>query len=338
MTITVVKPGLLSTFQDLGRFGHQHLGVPVGGAMDGRAHRLANLLAGNPEHEATLEITLVGPTLQFHSAGCIAISGAQLNPALNGQPVPNNRPLTVRPSDILSFGVRQSGLRAYLAWHGGYVLPPVLGSRSTALRSGMGGFYGRALRKGDSIQAGAALHSEQLDALQKQLWNLKVYLPAILGLMPRQSVRATRGPQTDLFTPQSVTGFFSSEFRISTDSERMGYRLFGPELNLENTVELLSEATSFGSVQVPPDGQPIVLMADRQTTGGYAKIAHVATVDLPLVAQAMPGEALRFTEISLSQAQQLDHQREEAFERLYQTLKPLRQWLQAASIPDPTAA
>lgn len=333
MTITVLKPGLLSSFQDLGRFGHQHLGVPVGGAMDSRAHRLANLLAGNTEHEATLEITLVGPTLQFNTAGCIAISGAQLTPSLNGNPIPNNRPITVSPGDRLAFGARTSGLRAYLAWHGGFNLSPVLGSYSTYLRGNLGGYQGRALRSGDNLVVNTALTASNLDGLQDQLWHIKVYLPAILGLLPRASVRAMRGPQTQLFTEASVNSLFTEGYRISTDSERMGYRLSGPELRLCTPVQLLSEATSFGSIQVPADGNPIILMADRQTTGGYAKIAHIATTDLPVVAQAMPGETLKFTEITLTQAQHLDKQREEAFERLYQTLKPLRQLLEASVTP-----
>lgn len=330
MTITVLKPGLLASFQDLGRFGYQHLGVPVSGAMDGRAHRLANLLAGNAQHEATLEITLVGPTLQFNTAGCIAISGAQLTPSLNGTPIPNNRPITVSPGDKLTFGARTAGLRAYLAWHGGFNLLPVLGSYSTHLRGSMGGYQGRALRRDDTISVNTALCASDLDALQEQLWHLKVYLPAILGLLPRASVRAMRGPQTALFTEDSVSSLFTESFRISTDSERMGYRLNGPELTLKSPVQLLSEAISFGSIQVPADGNPIILMADRQTTGGYAKIAHITTTDLPVVAQAMPGESLQFTEITLAQAQHLDKQREEAFERLYQTLKPLRQLLEAS--------
>ncbi|NYT65581.1 biotin-dependent carboxyltransferase family protein [Alcaligenaceae bacterium] len=334
MTITVLRPGLLSNFQDLGRFGHQHLGVPVSGAMDSRAHRLANLLAGNPEDEATLEITLVGPTLQFHTAGCIAISGAQLNPTLNDKAIPNNRPITVQAGDTLAFGTRTSGLRAYLAWHGGYNLPEVLNSRSTYLRGHLGGYQGRALLKGDTLTPKACLDPTNLDQLQEQLWKLRVYLPAILGFTPKHTIRAIKGPHTALFTEASIRDFFSSPYRISTDSERMGYRLGGPHLSLQQPkTQLLSEAISFGSVQVPPDGNPIVLMADRQTTGGYAKIAHIITVDLPLVAQAMPGEHLQFTEVTLAQAQQLDLEREAAFDRLYQTLKPLRELLEASAIP-----
>lgn len=328
MSITVIKPGLLSSFQDLGRFGHQHLGVPVGGAMDSRAHRLANLLVGNTQDEATLEVTLVGPTLRFEAAGCIAISGAQLNPTLNEQPIPNNRPIIVRPGDVLAFGARTAGLRSYIAWNGGIALPSVLGSRSTYLRGGFGGFHGRALRKGDVFNMLGDLEASPLDDLEQELWSIKVYLPAILGLIPRASIRVMRGMHTKLFTDSSIADFFAGEYRISPQSERMGYRLQGPQLSLKSSTQLLSEATSFGSIQVPPDGNPIILMADRQTTGGYAKIGHVATVDLPVIAQCMPGETLRFTEIALDQAQQLDSQREEAFERLQQALAPLRALLE----------
>lgn len=326
MSITVIKPGLLSSFHDMGRFGYQHLGVSAGGAMDSRAHRLANLLVGNPKSEATLEVTLAGPTLRFDAAACIAISGANLSPTLNNEPVPNNRPLIIRPNDILAFGARVSGTRAYIAWNGGIDLPIVLGSRSTYLRGGFGGFHGRALRKDDvfALRAGLDTTRHNLERLEEDLWRIKVYLPAILGQMPRSAIRVMRSAHTNWFTDESVQEFFSSEYRVSAASDRMGYRLEGKTLEMKSAAQMLSEATCFGSIQVPPDGKPIVLMADRQTTGGYPKIAHVATVDLSTLAQYMPGEALRFVEIGLPQAQQLDSQREEAFGRLEQTLKPLR--------------
>ncbi|HUH59409.1 MAG TPA: biotin-dependent carboxyltransferase family protein [Candidimonas sp.] len=327
MSITVLKPGLLSSFQDLGRFGHQHLGVAVSGAMDGRAHRLANILVGNSEEAATLEITLVGPALRFDAPACIAISGANLSPTLNARPVPNNRPLVVRTGDVLAFGARKSGLRAYIAWHGGIDLPVVLSSRSTYLRGGFGGFHGRALKKDDVFSMHASLQPyspQALDELEAELWKIQVYLPAILGLVPRAAIRVMRGEHTPMFTDTSIAHFLSAEFRVRPESERMGYRLQGPTLALRSRADLLSEPTCFGAVQVPPDGNPIILMADRQTTGGYAKIAHVATVDLPVIAQCMPGEALRFTEITLAQGQQLDGRREEAFGRLRQTLTSLR--------------
>jgi antagonist of KipI len=324
MSISVLKPGLLSSFQDLGRTGYQHLGVPVGGAMDSRAHRLANLLAGNPGDEATLEVTLSGPVLRFDSAACIAITGATLSPTVNGKPVPNNRPLIVRSGDVLAFGARTAGLRAYVAWHGGIDLPLVLSSRSTYLRGGFGGYKGRSLKAGDVLHQRVRLDDGRLDRLAQALWEIKIYLPAILGLAPRATLRAMQGAHTSLFTDSSIDDFFSSEYRISPQSERMGYRLQGNTLELKSSTQLLSEATSFGSVQVPPDGKPIVLMADRQTTGGYAKIAHIASVDLAVIAQCMPGDTVRFTPVGLDQAQALDMQREASFEQLRRALEPLR--------------
>lgn len=324
MSVTVVKPGLLSTLQDLGRQNHQHLGVPASGAMDNRAHRLANLLAGNHTDEATLEITLAGPELRFDSPACIAISGARLSPTLNGQAIPNDRPLIVRAGDHLAFGARQAGVRAYLAWHGGIDVPPVLGSRSTYVRGGFGGLEGRALKKGDTLALRTALPGHDLEALERALWKISIYLPAILGLQPRVAVRVLRGPHTGLFTDAALDSLLSAGYRASPDSERMGYRLQGPALPLRQPTQLLSESTSFGAIQVPSDGQPIILMADRQTTGGYAKIAHVATVDIPLVAQCLPGETLRFAECTLEQAQRLDARREAAFEQLRQALTSLR--------------
>ncbi|MCC2597585.1 biotin-dependent carboxyltransferase family protein [Pusillimonas sp. MFBS29] len=325
MSIRVIKPGMLSSFQDLGRTGHQHLGVPVGGAMDSRAHRLANLLVGNDENEATLEITLTGPTLQFDAPACIAICGAQLNPTLNDEPLPNNRPIIVRSGDVLAFGARASGLRAYIAWHGGIDLPVVMSSRSTYLPGSFGGYHGRALRKGDTLALTADLSGTDLDALAHELWQLKIYLPAILGLNNRSAIRAVLSAEASLFKPESIQAFFAGDYQISPQSQRMGYRLSGQPLQQHSDQQLLSAATSFGSVQVPPDGNPIVLMADRQTTGGYAKIAHVATVDLPLLAQGMPGETLRFMEIELDQARELDGRLEQAFAGLKLSLAPLRQ-------------
>jgi len=330
MSIQVIKPGLLSTFQDGGRHGQQHLGIPVSGAMDNRAHRLANLLVGNAEDQATLEITFGGPTLQFDAPACIALSGADLTPSVNGQPVANHRPLILRPGDQLAFGPRKSGLRAYLAVHGGVSLPSVLHSRSTYLRGGFGGLEGRALRKGDALALNAVLAAAGLTTLEEALWNIRIYLPATLGLQQRSTLRVLRSSHTGLFTRQALRALFSETFRVSSDSDRMGYRLQGPTLPLREPVQLLSEATSPGSIQVPADGQPIILMADRQTTGGYAKIGHIAWVDLPWVAQSMPGDTLSFSEISLDQAQALDMQREQAFIQLRDSLAPLRKALAAA--------
>jgi len=330
MSLTVLAPGLLSSFQDLGRHGRQHLGVPVGGAMDERSHRLANLLAGNLESAATLEITLLGPRLRVDAPCCLAVCGADLQATLDGRPVPNNRPIIARAGEVLKFGARKQGARAYLAVHGGFASEPVLGSRSTNLRGRYGGYQGRALAAGDVIQPGCALASAMLEELAVELWNIRIYLPSSLGMPARRRLRALRGEHAALFKANALRSLYSAPFRISPQSERMGYRLQGPKLELKRPQQLLSEATCFGTVQVPAEGQPIVLMADRQTTGGYPKIAHVAAVDLPLLAQSLPGDTVSFEEIDIDTAQRLDGRREAAFERLRQALAPLCELLESA--------
>lgn len=324
MSVTVIRPGLASTFQDCGRHGHQHLGMPVGGAMDLRAHQLANLIAGNAADVATLEITLLGPTLRFDAPALIAMAGADLSPRLNGLPAALGRPLVVHAGDILSFGERRNGVRCYLAWHGGIDLPWVMGSQSTYLRGGLGGFEGRALRKDDVLHMKSALRPDALEALENDLNARAIYLPATLANNPRPALRVMRGPHTPLFTEEAWNDFLNSSYRIANESDRMGYRLQGPTLALKENRQLLSECATFGSIQVPADGLPIVLMADRQSIGGYPKIGHVATVDLPQLAQQMPGEEIRFEEISLAQAQQLDNLREEALARLESSLEGMR--------------
>ncbi|MDH4401036.1 MAG: biotin-dependent carboxyltransferase family protein [Burkholderiaceae bacterium] len=327
MSMVILKPGMLSTFQDLGRFGHQHLGVSVAGAMDQRAHRLANMLVGNDPALATLEITLTGPTLRFTKPCCLALCGADLSANLNGQPLILNRPIVVRAKDELSFGVRQHGTRAYLAVHGGFALTPVLGSTSTYLRSAMGGWHGRALRRDDEIPLLRPLKDKGLEDLAMDLWSLKIYLPAALAESRQAFVRLIKGQQWDEFTPESCAALLTEPYRVSPDSERMGYRLQGAPLLMTTPRQMISEGTTFGTIQVPAGGQPIILMADRQTTGGYPKMAYVASVDLPRLAQMGPGDMVSFKAISLEQAQTLDVARAQAFATLADALQPVRNLL-----------
>jgi antagonist of KipI len=324
MSVVVLKPGMLSTFQDLGRFGQQPLGVSVAGAMDQRAHELANLLVGNDPALATLEITLTGPSLRFTKPCCIALCGADLSATLNGQPLALNRPLIVRAKDELSFGARQHGTRGYLAVHGGFALTPVLGSTSTYLRSAMGGWQGRALRRDDEIPLLQPLKNKGLEELAMDLWALKIYLPGAIAESRQSHVRLIKGQQWEEFTPESCAALLTEPYRISPDSERMGYRLQGSPLLMTAPRQMISEGTTFGTVQVPAGGQPIILMADRQTTGGYPKMAYVASVDLPRLAQMGPGDIVSFKAISLEQAQALDVARAQAFATLAQALQPVR--------------
>jgi biotin-dependent carboxylase-like uncharacterized protein len=295
--------------------------------MDQRAHRLANILVGNDAQTASLEITLTGPTLKFKEPCCIALSGADLSATLNGQTVALNRPLIVRPQDELAFGARKHGTRCYLAVHGGFALTPVLGSTSTYLRSHFGGWHGRALQKGDELAFARPLKNKSLEAVAMELWAIKIYLPAAIADSSRQRIRLIKSALWNEFTPESCVALLTETFRVSSDSERMGYRLTGTPLLMSKPRQLLSEATTFGTIQVPAGGQPIILMADRQTTGGYPKMAYVATVDLPLLAQRAPGDALKFEAITLERAQELDAARERAWQALSQTVKPIQDLL-----------
>lgn len=312
--INVLKPGVQSQLQDLGRFGFQDLGVPVCGAMDEWSHRLANLLAGNARDESTLEIVLMGPSLVFEATTQIAITGADLSPRLNGEPVAMHQRIEVTAGSQLDFGRRVSGLRAYLAVRGGFAVEPVMGSRSTYVRGGFGGFQGRALRKGDVLcvtDAPAVPPAPLLD--------IASHLPSN-DIMAVTLIRVIAGEHWASFSSETQDLFDQATYKIKPQSDRMGYRLDGPALQRRDAVELISEAMSFGTIQVPADGQPIVLMAERQSAGGYPKIAHVISVDLPLVAQLAPQQLIRFELVSLQTAQALYLQRESTLAQLRQTL------------------
>jgi len=315
----VLKPGLLTTVHDLGRFGYQQDGIIVNGAMDALALRVANLLVGNDENAAGLEITLRGPKIRFEVGHLIALTGAHLAPTLHGQPVAQNRAVWVPAGTELAFGPAGAGCRAYLAVAGGVAVPPVLGSRSTYLRAGFGGHEGRALRAGDVLPVGeaSAVGERLLQRLQKPkaAWAAASFTPGP-ALCPRPQfrpvLRAVRGPEYGQFSAESQHAFWEEPFIITPAADRMGYRLQGPPLARLEVTEPLSSAVTFGTVQVPAGGQPIVLGADHQTTGGYPRLAQVISVDWPALAQAAPGQALRFREVSVREAQALYAAREMA--------------------------
>jgi len=285
VTIGVVEPGLLTTVQDCGRWGSQALGVPVAGPMDGVSHRFANLLVGNQPDCATLEVTLVGPTLEFLAETTFAVAGAEFELWLDAQPTLANTPCHAGRGSRLRFGRRAGGARAYLAVAGGIDVPPVLGSRSTDLASGLGGLAGRPLRSGDQLGVGQWAGRRVP----------RVPSPAPVTL-PRggATVRVIPGSDEDRFSPRAMEVFGQARFTLGPESNRMGYRLRGPSLELVRTEPLLSSATPVGTVQVPASGQPILLMVDRQTTGGYAKIATVISADLSVAGQLAPGDWIAF--------------------------------------------
>jgi len=296
--LEIMKPGLLTTIQDLGRREYQIYGVSASGAMDPLSLRLANILVGNKEGEAGLEITMLGPRIKFMADGLIAITGADLSPKLNGETVPLWKTVRVSHGDILDFSSIKYGCRAYVAMAGGIDVPTVMGSKSTFLRGGYGGLDGRKLQKGDVLSIGEA--KTKTSTLARKL--PPSYIP---DYQEDRKVRVILGPQKDAFTQEAIDLFLSAPYRISTNSDRMGYRLEGESLTHVNGPDIFSDCITAGSIQVPGNGQPIVLMADCQVTGGYTKIGVVIGVDLPYLAQKKPGDFVYFEEIAVTEAQKL---------------------------------
>lgn len=292
-TILIVKPGLLTTVQDLGRWGLQSSGVGVAGPMDPFAHRLANALVGNPRDRALLEITLIGPELEFDDARAVAVAGARFELTLDGQPVFPEIPFTVRKGSRLRFGQRVAGARAYLSIQGGISVAPTLGSRSTHLGSRLGGVSGRSLVAGDRLPLGEAGSS----ALHLAKSPLRRELPD-----SHVRVRVLSGPDTERFQSTALDILQSAPYRIGRDSDRMGFRLEGPPIDHRRGADIISDVTPLGVLQVPASGQPLLLMADRQTTGGYARLATVISADIGLAGQLAPGDSISFAVCSRQEA------------------------------------
>lgn len=313
MTVTVMKPGLLATIQDKGRFGYQNQGVVVGGVMDQAAARIANWLVGNDESEALLELTLAGAELRMESESWIAICGGDLGPVTGqGEEVPQWRPVRVSAGTTIRFGQNVSGCRAYVALAGGIDAPLRLGSRSTYLRGGIGGFDGRALRAGDRIcarneDAKLRFTGSPMSASPSLLWPMWHAGGFAIAHSDIVLIRWMPGAHVDWLSEGGEAMLSRGIFRVGRHSDRMGYRLEGEgRLALHNREgELLSEPVSIGTVQLPPDGNPIILMADRQTTGGYPRIGHVASVDLSILAQLKPGDKLQLQRVSHAEAEKL---------------------------------
>jgi biotin-dependent carboxylase-like uncharacterized protein len=306
--IEVLDGGFLTTVQDLGRYGYQRYGVPVSGAMDLFALRAANLLAGNPESAAALEVTLVGPRLRFLTDVVVAIAGADLGPRLDDRPVRPWRPFAAPAGAVLTFGDARHGLRAYIALAGGIDVPLVLGSRSTFTRGGLGGFEGRAIRSGDRISL-AAIGNEAVEARTIAAEDIAIY-------GHEHSIRVVLGPQSDAFTAEGIATFLSAPYVISPKSDRIGIRLEGAAVRHIRSADIVSDGNPFGAIQVAGDGLPMVLVADRGTTGGYTKIATVISADLPRLAQALPGDRVFFREVSLTDALGAIRQQETVLERI----------------------
>ena len=289
--LRVLDPGLLATVQDAGRYGWQRFGVVVAGAMDLLALRIANRLAGNPADAAAIEFTFTGGRYEVEGAPRrVAVAGAGFVVTVDGRPVPPWRSFLLRPGEILAIGKADDGLRGYLAVSGGIDVSPVLGSRSTHVRSGIGGWQGRALRTGDLLPLGQAADGVDLE------------LPAV-ARWPRPSrLRVVLGPQDGHFGADARAALVEGRFRVTAEADRMGYRLSGPTLRHSGGDNIVSDGIALGSIQVPASGQPIVLLADRQPTGGYPKIATIVTPDIGVIAQAGPGAELAFEIVDLDAA------------------------------------
>jgi antagonist of KipI len=314
MGIKVLKGGLLTTVQDTGRFGYRKDGIIVSGAMDMLALRVGNLLLGNQEHEAGIECTLMGPKIFFESEQLIALTGADLSPVMDNIPVKMCRPVFAKKGSVLNFGASIAGCRSYLTVFGGFDVPEILGSRSTYLRAAFGGWKGRALKAGDHIP-----FKEKNQAILRDFsWSCD--LTRIYPDLNDEVIRVIKGPEYELFSANSRQLFFEQDFYLSNESDRMGYRLHGPVLELSNPQEMISSAVTFGTVQVTSGGDAIVLMADHQTTGGYPRIVQVITADFSKLAQLQSGQKIRFELITLATAHAALQQREQQMKQLRQAL------------------
>jgi biotin-dependent carboxylase-like uncharacterized protein len=314
--LKVLAAGLHTTVQDLGRFGYQHIGVPVSGALDGFGLRLANALVGNPQGMAALEILGSGPTLEIAAdMARLALAGAGASLGIRGEGprvVAAGQSLTLRRSDIVQVALGPQSACCYLAVEGGIAVPRVLGSASTYARAALGGLNGRALQRDDFIPLAVGCASERSE--------LRAALPS---RSPDQPIRVVLGPQHKYFRKEALAALLEAEFRVSKDADRMGMRLDGALLRHRSGWDIVSDAIATGSIQVPGSGQPIVLLADHQTTGGYPKIATVASADLPALAGRRPGDLLRFVAIELDDAEELCRQAEREFAKLVAALEPV---------------
>ena len=296
---------MLTTVQDLGRNGYQSQGFSVAGVMDVRSFKIANLLLDNPENEAVLEFTLIGPTLQFTSDTIIAITGGDFQPTINGEPAPMYTALYMKRGDILKFGSARTGSRGYIAFSSYLDIPVVMGSRCTNLKSKIGGYKGRKLKDEDYI--GFRIKRRYLPYFLSRKLDLDEFDEEEVTL------RVVMGPQDDMFTKQGIHTLLSETYTVTSDFDRMGCRLEGPFIASKNGSDIISDGIAFGSIQVPAHGKPIVLLADRQTTGGYAKIATVATVDIPKLVQRKTDHKIRFKAITVEKAQKLYLEEEEQY-------------------------
>lgn len=306
----IINPGLFTTLQDSGRFGFESLGVPTSGAMDEFAFKVANILVGNKASESVLEITLLGPTIEFLDECLISVTGANMQPKLNDRLQPNWSSFQVEKGDILSFSPVKEGCRVYLAVAGGFKAREVMGSTSTYLRGKIGGIDGRPLKKGDILEIKTKVSDAKPYRVKKE------YIPSYESSV---KVRIILGPQDDYFSTDAIDKFLSSTYEVTKDSDRMGFRLEGPAIT-PNKYDIITDGLIPGAIQIPGNGKPIIMMKDAQTTGGYVKIANVISSDLSKLAQLKPGDKISFELIELETAHEILREKEGLLEKIKEGL------------------
>ena len=320
---TVLDGGFFTTVQDFGRTGYQQYGITVSGAVDRRSYLIANLLAGNSNNEAALEATIKGPTIRFDCDCVIAVTGGDLGFTMNGTPFPMYRAVYVRKGDVLCSGLRKTGCRAYISFSGGIDVPPIMGSRSTYVKAALGGFEGRKLKKDDCLPL---LFPGRIPPnLRKRFVTPEDFSGN------RKTVRVILGPQDNLFTEEGLHTFLTEPYTVSNQCDRMGYRLDGTVIDHIRDANIVSDGISFGAIQVPGEGKPIIMLSDKQTTGGYTKIATVISADIPIVSQCIPGDRLHFRAISVQEAQ-------EVYMDVFRSLHSLQEELDSPEPPAISAA
>ena len=307
----ILKSGIFDTIQDLGRYGFQQYGIPISGAMDSYALRIGNRLLGNEENKAGIEISTPGLSLEVLNQTVITITGANFNPTINNSPASMWEALEVKKGDVISFNQTKSGCRSYLLVIGGIDVPIVLGSNSTYVRGKIGGLKGRPLKKADIINIGNPNQKLQ-DIIGK-----KVPANNLPAYHEENEIRVILGPQDDYFTKNGLHTFLNYFYEITVNSDRMGYRLKGPKIESKNGSDIITDGIPLGSIQVPNDGMPIIMLADHQTTGGYAKIATVISVDIDKLAQMKPGNKIKFIKVNLEEAYRLFYKREKNISNMY---------------------
>jgi antagonist of KipI len=313
MTVTILRAGFLTSIQDLGRPGFRQFGVSLSGALDPFALRAGNLLAGNDESAAGLEIIFGGLHLRFADERIVAWCGGEFDVSIGSTPLPPGHAAVINAGEELKFNHPKIGCRAWLAISGGIDVPTILRSRSTDLRAGFGGFEGRVLRDGDELPLGR--HPRSAPAATERVSPWSAPRPWSQTAVVNSVLRIVRGADWDRFNEATIQRFTSEAFAVSPDSDRMGVRLDGLELKRKDDVDRISEGVAPGTIQVPPSGKPILLLGDCQTIGGYPKIAHVITVDLGIAAQLRASDVVRFREVSLNDAQRFLVERERELER-----------------------